>query len=117
MNHVYFVPTVSVGWQWASRLLSGDDAWVHLYAMARCFHHIIANSSFSWWAAYLSSCQWGNGIASGAGDGAAPQAGQGTAALVAAPEVWVGPRGPKARLRDIHLPGWIAVNRSAYRYP
>jgi hypothetical protein len=32
----------------------GCDAWQDLHLMSLCQHHIIANSSFSWWGAWLS---------------------------------------------------------------
>jgi hypothetical protein len=32
----------------------GPDAWQDLMLMARCRHHVIANSSFSWWGAWLA---------------------------------------------------------------
>ena len=32
----------------------GVDSWQDMYLMSSCRHHIIANSSFSWWAAWLN---------------------------------------------------------------
>jgi hypothetical protein len=32
----------------------GDDAWQDMQLMRMCRHHIIANSSFSWWGAWLN---------------------------------------------------------------
>jgi hypothetical protein len=33
---------------------SGSDAWQDLVLMSYCQHHVIANSSFSWWGAWLA---------------------------------------------------------------
>lgn len=33
----------------------GSDNWMDMELMCRCTHHIIANSSFSWWGAWLSN--------------------------------------------------------------
>jgi hypothetical protein len=33
---------------------TGQRSWVDMYIMSQCQHHIIANSSFSWWGAWLN---------------------------------------------------------------
>lgn len=37
-----------------SEQLSNPEDWVELYLMSRCHYNIIANSSYSWWAAWLN---------------------------------------------------------------
>lgn len=32
----------------------GEKPWEHLILMSHCRHHVIANSSFSWWGAWLA---------------------------------------------------------------
>ena len=34
--------------------VEGEEDFIDLYLMARCRNNIIANSSFSWWAAWLN---------------------------------------------------------------
>ena len=33
---------------------TGANSWKDMYLMSKCSHHIIANSSFSWWGAWLN---------------------------------------------------------------
>jgi hypothetical protein len=37
----------------------GADSWQDLLLMAQCRHHVLANSSFSWWGAWLADCRFG----------------------------------------------------------
>jgi len=54
--------------------------------MASCTHNVIANSTFSWWAAYLNQ---NNGV-------------------VVAPKTWYGPKGPKD-WQDIYCDNWVVI--------
>jgi hypothetical protein len=38
---------------WRGTVMTGTSALEDLWLMSRCRHHIIANSSFSWWSAWL----------------------------------------------------------------
>ena len=32
----------------------GEDSWQDMMLMSRCRHHVICNSTFSWWGAWLN---------------------------------------------------------------
>lgn len=65
-----------------------EDEVVSLYMMEKCFSHIIANSSFSWWGAYLANVDDKKGL-------------DDRKRLVICPTVWFGPKGPKWNILDI----------------
>ena len=63
---------------------SGQDAWKDMYLMSRAKHNIIANSTFSWWGAWLN---------------------QHKGKKVVAPTIWFRHR----QRRDIIAEGWSTV--------
>ncbi len=77
--------------EWCKNTLGNSLEYVHnspavdLAIMSKCDMHIIANSSFSWWGAWLSK-------SSG----------------VLAPSKWFGPSGP-SDWRSVYYPGWPKI--------
>jgi hypothetical protein len=62
INPVYFIFSDDPNWCKENLLfinekiiVSGNqEAWIDMYLMTQCKHQIIANSSFSWWGAWLN---------------------------------------------------------------
>jgi len=61
----------------------GNPAEYDMCLMSKCTHHIIANSSFSWWGSWLSKSQ-----------------------NVIAPKVWFGPSLNAHNTEDLYCSGW-----------
>lgn len=60
-----------------------ENNLMDLCLMSMCSHHIIANSSFSWWGAWLANSE-----------------------NVVAPKNWYGPAGDHLSTQDLYLPHW-----------
>ncbi len=71
-------------WLTNDPLFMVNDTCTDLYLMSLCQSHIIANSSFSWWAAWL-----------GGGD-------------TVAPKKWFGRNGPQD-FKDVYCDGWLLL--------
>jgi len=79
---------------WCKENFKGDNIYYSpftneiddLYLIKSCNNQIIANSSFSWWGAYL--CPFNN--------------------KVVAPSIWFGPRGPQDT-QDIYVQTWTIL--------
>ena len=66
-------------------IIKNNSAEIDMCLMSMCNAHIIANSSFSWWAAMLGSYN-----------------------SVIAPKVWFGPKGPK-NWDSIYFENWMRI--------
>lgn len=84
-NLLHFVPPARITY------IKGDPdrPWEDMALIARCRHHVIANSSFSWWGAWLNR---------------SPDK------IVIAPQAWFTKKGLLTRdTRDLHPSGWIRL--------
>ena len=69
-------------------LFFNNDSYTDLCLMSACDHHIIANSSYSWWGAWL---------------------GRNINKKVIAPAVWFGPSLMKNNTQDLYCEEWIII--------
>jgi len=65
-----------------------EEDYICLFFMTQCNNHIIANSSFSWWGAYLKEKE----------------------GSVICPTKWFEHKGPEINIKDIALEEWILLN-------
>ncbi len=69
------------------KVIEGEEDYVDMHLMSMCKNNIIANSSFSWWAAWLN---------------------ENNDKTVIAPKVWFGPDGPSGD-HDLIPSNWMRV--------
>ena len=72
-----------------SKFIEGEEDYVDLYIMSMCKHNIIANSTFSWWAAYLN---------------------KNNSKIVVYPDKWFGPKNNNLSTKDLYPNDWICLS-------
>jgi hypothetical protein len=70
------------------KVIDAVEDWQQLLLMSECSHNIIANSSFSWWGAYLNN---------------------NPTKIVCYPEVWFGPKAPNDT-SDLFPDSWTKIS-------
>lgn len=68
--------------------IEGEEDYIDMYLMSLCKHNIIANSTFSWWGAWLN---------------------QNPSKIVVAPSQWFGPARADLDTKDLIPETWITI--------
>jgi len=71
----------------SDKIVEFDHDYEEFITMKKCDHFVIANSSFSWWAAWLSDSE---------------------NKIVVAPKIWFGPQA-NSNWKDIYCENWIVL--------
>jgi hypothetical protein len=75
--------------------IEGNKDFEDLHIMTKCAHNIIANSTFSWWGAYLNE---NNDNKSDINTN-----------ITIVPSIWFGGGYPDNDIKDLYLPQWIKI--------
>ena len=70
------------------KFVKGEEDYIDLHIMSMCEHNVIANSTFSWWGAYLN---------------------QNSEKIVIYPDKWFGPKNSNFKTIDIFPDEWVCL--------
>ena len=73
------------------KFVNGEEDYIDLHIMSMCEHNIIANSTFSWWGAYLN---------------------QNPEKTVIYPDKWFGPKNSNFKTIDIFPDEWVCLTEN-----